>query len=95
MGDLIRVIGTYNQENEFSLQLDDQVEAFSKDPKNFGMGPKVNGKANMIIVEPYILIPVTQIVSSFPCVRKAILQKQYNGLSSDINYALVLGNIVH
>ena len=51
--------------------------------------------ASMIIVEPYILIPTTQIVTAFPCVRKAFLSNQYKGLAGDVNYALVLGNIIH
>jgi hypothetical protein len=28
-------------------------------------------------------------------VRKAFLSNQYKGLSGDINYALVLGNVIH
>jgi hypothetical protein len=49
----------------------------------------------MIIVEPHILIPTTQIVKAFPCVRKAFLSNQYKGLRGDLNYALVLGNVIH
>jgi hypothetical protein len=49
----------------------------------------------MLIVEPQILIPTTQIVKAFPCARKAYLNNQFKSLSGDINYALVLGNIVH
>ena len=49
----------------------------------------------MIIVEPHILIPTTQIVKAFPCVRKAFLSNQYKGQSGDINYPLVLGNVIH
>lgn len=30
-------------------------------------------KASMVIVEPYIMIPTTQIVKAFPCTRKAYL----------------------
>ena len=51
--------------------------------------------ANFVIVEPHILIPTTQIVKAFPCTRKAFLSNQYNGISGDINYALVLGNVIH
>ena len=52
-------------------------------------------KASMIIVEPHILIPTTQIVKAFPCTRKAFLSTQYKGVNGDINYPLVLGNIIH
>ena len=48
-----------------------------------------------MIVEPHILIPVTQIVGSFPCLRETVLKKQFAGAAGNINYALVLGNIVH
>ena len=59
------------------------------------MGPLDNNKASMVIVEPHILIPVTKIVSSFPCVRSAYLGAQYKNLENEIGYPLVLGNVVH
>jgi hypothetical protein len=80
---MIRVIGTFSPENQYKLTLDDNEN---------DMGPH---KASMIILEPYILIPTTQIVKAFPCARSAILNHQYKGMSSDINYALVLGNVIH
>ena len=49
----------------------------------------------MVIVEPHILIPTTQIVKAFPCTRKAYLSNQFKGIHGDINYALVLGNVIH
>ena len=49
----------------------------------------------MVIVEPHILIPTTQIVKAFPCARKAYLSQQFKGNQGDINYALVLGNVIH
>lgn len=48
----------------------------------------------MIIIEPHILIPTTQIVKAFPCVRRAYISHQFKD-GNDINYALVLGNIIH
>ena len=60
-GDLIRVLGTFSPENKFTLTLDDNEE---------DSGPH---KASMLIVEPYILIPTTQIVKAFPCSRSAFL----------------------
>ena len=85
---MIRVIGEYKKENKFHLYLGDDwtQKVAEKDSNN---------KASMIIVEPQILIPTTQIVNAFPCVRKAVLANQYKSLSGDINYPLVLGNIVH
>ena len=82
-GDMIRVIGNYSPENLFSLTLDDNEE---------DDGPH---KARMMILEPYILIPTTQRVKAFPCARSAFLSHQFKGMSSDINYALVLGNVIH
>jgi hypothetical protein len=82
--DVIRVIGEFNKDNNFTLRLDDDTEDLH-----------LNDKAKMIIVEPQILIPTTQIVKSFPCLRKAYLNHQFKSLQGDINYALVLGNIVH
>ena len=82
-GDMIRVIGCYSPENLFSLTLDDNED---------DEGPH---KARMMILEPYILIPTTQIVKAFPCARSAFLSHQFKGMSSDINYALVLGNVIH
>jgi CRISPR/Cas system-associated exonuclease Cas4 (RecB family) len=76
----VRVIGTFSSP-EYLLTLDDNRE------------PQPN-KCSMIIVEPLILIPTTQIVKTYPCVRRAYLSHQFKS-SSDINYALVLGNIVH
>ena len=83
-GDLIRVIGTFSPENIFSLILDDNEE-----------DEGAINKARMIILEPYILIPTTQIVKAFPCARSAFLSHQFKGMSSDVNYALVLGNVIH
>ena len=87
MGDLIRVIGEYKKDNMFHLFLNDDFESPHQ--------TQINKKASMIIVEPQILIPTTTIVNAFPCVRKAVLSNQYKGLSGDINYPLILGNIVH
>jgi hypothetical protein len=40
------------------------------------------------------MIPTTQLVKAFPCPRKSYLDKQFYS-SNDINYPLVLGNIIH
>lgn len=88
--DTVRVIGTFTKENKFTLSIDDNSATDAAQLEDFK-----RSKATMIIVEPYILIPTTQIVKAFPCVRKAFLSNQYKGLSGDLNYALVLGNVIH
>ena len=66
-GDTVRVIGTFSKENEFHLRIDDN---------NAEINPEdALKKANLIIVEPHILIPTTQIVKAFPCTRKAYISK--------------------
>lgn len=84
------MIGTFTKENKFTLSIDDNSATDAAQLEDFK-----KSKATMIIVEPYILIPTTQIVKAFPCVRKAFLSNQYKGLSGDLNYALVLGNVIH
>jgi len=59
-GDLVRIIGEFAAGNNFSLILDDDEELGS-------------GKASMLIVEPFILLPTTQIVKAFPCARSTFL----------------------
>lgn len=81
----MRIIGNFNKQNGFHLRIDDDSDGQSAD----------NSKASMVIVEPHILIPTTQIVKAFPCTRKAYLSQQYKGIQGDINYALVLGNVIH
>lgn len=90
-GDMIRVIGTYSKHNNFHLIINDNIEE-SLESQQYRVS---SNRASMIIVEPHILIPTTQIVKAFPCVRKAYLGNQFKGLSGDINYPLVLGNVIH
>ena len=86
-GDIVRVIGTFCKENEFHLKMDDNYDETDEKIKI--------GKASMVIVEPHIMIPTTQIVKAFPCTRKAYLSNQCKGIHGDINHALVLGNVIH
>ena len=87
-GDTVRIIGTFNKANNYHLRLDDNNERLSEKQKSI--------KATLIIVEPHILIPTTQIVKAFPCTRKSFISKQFSGSATcKINYALVLGNVVH
>ena len=88
-GDTVRVIGTFSAENEFYLEMDDQQ------PEPAARAEYAKRHAQLVIVEPHILIPTTQIVKAFPCVRKAFLSSQFKGNSGDVNYALVLGNVIH
>lgn len=34
-------------------------------------------------------------MKAFPCTRKAFLSTKFSGIQGDVNYALVLGNIIH
>ena len=77
------MIGEFNKQNNFELLLDDYYEIGN------------NNKATMIVIEPHIMIPVTTIVKAFPCARKAHLGNQFNSLNNNVNYALVLGNVIH
>ena len=66
-GDFVRIIGNFSKSNNFHLRIDDNIE--EKDEV------VLSGKASMVIVEPHILIPTTQIVKAFPCTRKAYLSQ--------------------
>jgi hypothetical protein len=66
--DTVRVIGTFNKANQFHLNMDDNQPENQEDLKKYS-----ESNANLIIVEPHILIPTTQIVKAFPCTRKAFL----------------------
>lgn len=84
-GDYVRVIGSFCGANKFHLLIDD----------NFVTDPNVLAKkASLIVVEPHILIPTTNIVEAPECTRKAYLTSQFSR-TGDINYALVLGNVIH
>lgn len=67
-GDIIRVIGTFCYANNYSLIIDDYCEDINS-----------IDKASMIIVEPFILIPTTSIIKTFPCIRRAYISNQYKG----------------
>jgi hypothetical protein len=83
-GDVVRVIGTFSQENNYLLKIDDNYD------------DKLINKASLIIVEPHILVPPTTITGCFPCHRKAFLGSVFKGgPANNINYACTLGNIVH
>jgi hypothetical protein len=69
------VIGTFCKENEYHLIIDDNLSI------------NLLTHATLLIVEPDILIPTTQITNAYPCVRKAYLDHQFK--SKDISYALV------
>lgn len=49
----------------------------------------------MIIVEPYKLLRVTNIVNASPCVRSGFLQHEFNGHPLNIKYSAILGNVIH
>jgi len=41
------------------------------------------------------MISTTNIVSSFPCVRKSLFSDTFRNTNSDFSYPLVIGNIIH
>ena len=69
------------------MVLDDQAEAEDDDDSS--------SNANFLILEPFVKISSTSIVSSFPCVRKSLFSDSFRSSNNDFGYALVLGNIVH
>jgi hypothetical protein len=81
-GDYLRVIGKFKKSNNYTLTLDDE-ESDSETG------------ASYIILEPFIMISCTSIVSSFPCVRRSIFQDQFRTSMTEFEYPLVIGNIIH
>ena len=81
-GDYLRVIGAFKKSNNYTLTLDDEES---------------DGEtgAKYIILEPYIMISCTSIVTSFPCVRRSIFSDQFRTNMGDFEYPLVIGNIIH
>jgi len=51
--------------------------------------------ARFLILEPFIMITNTSIVSSFPCVRRSLFSDSFKCSQRDFSYALVIGNIIH
>lgn len=86
-GDVVRVIGRFTKQNHYTLVLDDQVDVDDDDNEN--------SSARFLILEPFFMISSTTIVSSFPCVRKALFSDSFRISVTDFSYALVLGNIIH
>jgi hypothetical protein len=41
------------------------------------------------------MISTTNIVNSFPCVRKSLFSDTFRNTSVDFSYPLVIGNIIH
>ena len=67
--------------------LDDQVDAEDDDSSD--------SNAQFLVLEPFVMISSTSIVSSFPCVRRSLFSDSFRSSVSDFSYALVLGNIIH
>lgn len=83
VGNNLRIIGTFCADNNYTLTIDDNDD-------DQGIH-----KATMLILEPHILIPTTQIVKASSCTRSAYLSHHFKGQSGDINEALVYGNVIH
>ena len=91
-GDLVRVIGKFSKQNTYTLTLDDQDEDNIDGDANHVHN---SNYAKFIILEPNIMISATNIVSSFPCVRKSLFSDSFRNTSVDFSYPLVIGNIIH
>jgi len=88
-GDLVRVVGKFNKANNYALTLDDQ------DEDNHDGETNCINTAKFIILEPKIMISCTNIVNSFPCVRKSLFSDSFRNTNMDFSYPLVIGNIIH
>jgi len=85
-GDIVRVLGVYSKKNGYTLTLDDMLPEDPEEQESY---------ARFLVVEPFVMITSTSIMNSFPCVRKSVFQDQFRTSNWDINYPLVLGNILH
>lgn len=86
-GDIIRVIGRFTKSNQYTLVLDDQVDGEDEESND--------QSAQFLILEPFIMIASTTIVSSFPCVRKSLFSDSFKNSIGDFGYPLVIGKIIH
>ena len=82
-GDLVRVIGTFSHQNDYELSLTPRYARKA--------GTEY---ANMLIVEPLILVPVTTIVGCMSCDRETVLKRDFKD-ECPFSYPPILGNIVH
>jgi hypothetical protein len=87
-GDVVRVIGRFNKANQYTLVLDDQVDADDDDTAG-------EASARFLILDPFIMISSTTLVTSFPCVRRSLFADAFQSSVGDFSYALVIGNIIH
>ena len=85
-GDIVRIIGTFTKENNFTLILDD-IPVESDQQKS--------ERARFLVLEPEILIPSTSISTASPCPRVPLFRELFKNAEGDPNYALILGNVVH
>ena len=65
---LVRIIGTFSQENNFSLVFDE---------KNFDDTRSKLYKGRFIILEPEIIISSTSIITAEPCPRVPLLRELF------------------
>ena len=87
--DIVRVIGTFWRENDFTLFLEeDYVEETMKYKSDINY-------AEYIILEPAIMISSTVIISSFPWVRRGVFSELFKSASLEKRSNMVLGNLVH
>lgn len=75
VGDMVRVIGKFSKQNEYTLLLD-ELEADTRSGE-IEMQSNSNKQAKFLILEPKLMISTTAIVTSFPCVRKTVFQETF------------------
>lgn len=91
---MVRVIGKFRRENKFELELRSKYNISECAEKNEGKNGGKLEYANLLIVEPLILVPTTTIVGAFPCSREAVLKRDFKD-ASPFSYPCMLGNIIH
>lgn len=77
------MIGTYSNENGYTLTV--APTYFHKQGITY---------ANMVIVEPDVLVPTTMINNATSCERTAILKRDFKD-TEPYSYPATLGNIIH
>ena len=83
---LVRIIGTFSQENNFSLAFDE---------KNFDDARSKLYKGRFIILEPEIIISSTSIITAEPWPRVPLLRELFKKSECIPDYQLAYGNTLH
>ena len=88
-----QVLSETLEEDESEDTLDFTEDEDTEDGENSNVSHQ--NQAKFIILEPKIMISTTNIVNSFPCVRKSLFSDTFRNTNGDFSYPLVIGNIIH